>query len=323
MSLPDEHQQAWPAAATGHRAALLTGRERTVLRLVVERYDNQAIAAALNISKRTVETHVAALLRKLAMPDRRTLISVSGPDAFRTRLTAALRMQAAASDVETLAAELIGRHLGADRAHFQQIDLATGQLTISRGYTDGQPSVAGTYRLVDFCDDAVRRALARGHTLVVRDTHRDLDPAVAAVWARLSVRAALTAFSTVDGVSVAALSVTSAGPRDWSSEDAALLEETAERTWAYGERARLRAELRLERHRFEALADSLTALVWRTDHRGRLTYANPAFRAVTGRGRGDSAPGVLLDAAAPVRDGWSGRARILSARGRPPRSRST
>jgi PAS domain S-box-containing protein len=50
-----------------------TTREAQVLDLVIARFDNVEIAARLHISKRTVESHLAALLRKFAVPNRRAL----------------------------------------------------------------------------------------------------------------------------------------------------------------------------------------------------------------------------------------------------------
>jgi DNA-binding CsgD family transcriptional regulator len=52
----------------------LTRREGEVLKLVVARYTNAEIAGLLSISKRTVESHMAALLRKFGVADRPELI---------------------------------------------------------------------------------------------------------------------------------------------------------------------------------------------------------------------------------------------------------
>ena len=51
----------------------VTAREAEVLALIARHLTNAQIAEALFISRRTVETHVSALLRKLQLPDRRSL----------------------------------------------------------------------------------------------------------------------------------------------------------------------------------------------------------------------------------------------------------
>jgi predicted ATPase/DNA-binding CsgD family transcriptional regulator len=58
----------------------VTPREAEVLALVGQHLTNAQIADALFISVRTVETHVAALLRKLQVPDRRTLARQVGAE---------------------------------------------------------------------------------------------------------------------------------------------------------------------------------------------------------------------------------------------------
>jgi len=64
------------ALPTTLRAAGVTAREYEVGLLVHEHLGNRAIGARLHISPRTVEKHVAALLSKLMLPDRRALIDV-------------------------------------------------------------------------------------------------------------------------------------------------------------------------------------------------------------------------------------------------------
>src|SRR5690348_17481026 len=53
--------------------AEVTAREAEVLALIAQHLTNAQIGAALFISRRTVETHVSSLLRKLQLPDRRSL----------------------------------------------------------------------------------------------------------------------------------------------------------------------------------------------------------------------------------------------------------
>ncbi len=58
---------------------LLTRREREVLDLLVEGLATTAIAARLGVSKNTVRTHVASVLRKLRVHDRGMAVSSAVP----------------------------------------------------------------------------------------------------------------------------------------------------------------------------------------------------------------------------------------------------
>lgn len=55
----------------GYSMARLTRREREVLRLLIERQTDQEIADRLCISRRTASCHVASILQKLAVRNRR------------------------------------------------------------------------------------------------------------------------------------------------------------------------------------------------------------------------------------------------------------
>jgi len=48
--------------------ATLTGRERAVLELMAQGWSNAAIAGALQLTERTVETHIGAVFGKLGLP---------------------------------------------------------------------------------------------------------------------------------------------------------------------------------------------------------------------------------------------------------------
>jgi DNA-binding NarL/FixJ family response regulator len=48
-------------------ASALTGRERTIVRLIAEGYPSKEMARVLNISPKTVETHRATIMRKLGV----------------------------------------------------------------------------------------------------------------------------------------------------------------------------------------------------------------------------------------------------------------
>ena len=54
---------------------MLTRRERDVLTLLVEGQADREIAAALSISPRTVETHVARIIAKLGLHSRTAAVA--------------------------------------------------------------------------------------------------------------------------------------------------------------------------------------------------------------------------------------------------------
>ncbi len=63
-------------------------REAEVLEAVGDRLTNAEIATQLFISVRTVESHVSALLRKLALPDRRALAAYAAAQRHETSVPA-------------------------------------------------------------------------------------------------------------------------------------------------------------------------------------------------------------------------------------------
>jgi len=59
-----------PAAATAHALPPLSAREEEVLKLLATGETNRQIARRLSVSEETIKSHVASILRKLAVPDR-------------------------------------------------------------------------------------------------------------------------------------------------------------------------------------------------------------------------------------------------------------
>ncbi len=67
-----------PATAADPELDQLTARERDVLRLIARGYTYKEIARRLEISVKTVETHVSAVLRKLQLSTRHELTRWAG-----------------------------------------------------------------------------------------------------------------------------------------------------------------------------------------------------------------------------------------------------
>jgi len=68
-----------------HERSALTHRERGVVQLIAEGYTNKQIAALLNISLKTVETHRASIMRKLNLSSSAGLVRY----AIRNRIVEA------------------------------------------------------------------------------------------------------------------------------------------------------------------------------------------------------------------------------------------
>jgi DNA-binding CsgD family transcriptional regulator len=69
------------------RATGVTVREYEICLLLCEHLDNRTIGQRLHISHRTVESHIAALLAKLCVPDRRALIHRIETTRFASKRT--------------------------------------------------------------------------------------------------------------------------------------------------------------------------------------------------------------------------------------------
>jgi PAS domain S-box-containing protein len=119
-----------------------------------------------------------------------------------------------------------------------------------------------------------------GRRFVVHDTRSDplFAPPQRQAPAAVQVLGAVGVPLLKQGALVAILAVHSAAPRHWTEEEVALVEETAERTWAAVERARAQAAQRQSERRLAAVFESLPLGVGLVDTQGSLLLANPEMR---------------------------------------------
>jgi len=110
----------------------VTPRETEVLALIAQHLTNAQIAEALVISQRTVESHVSAMLRKLGLPDRRSL-------ARHAEAMSGLRVRSGRRRLPVAVTPFIGR--GAERAAL------AAALTEQRLVTATGPGGVGKTRL--------------------------------------------------------------------------------------------------------------------------------------------------------------------------------
>ncbi|BAZ16746.1 multi-sensor signal transduction histidine kinase [Calothrix sp. NIES-4071] len=167
-------------------------------------------------------------------------------DAFRVKLSDALRPLTDPVQIQAQACRLLGEHLNVDRAYYVEIDSAEDVARVNQDYLRGNsPSLVGVYRFADY--GWIVPFLQKGETIRVTDTQKsNIIPtandrsAMAAIriGAHISVPL-IKAFALVG-----ALCVTESAPREWLAQEVELVRETAERIWATIERARAEAALR-------------------------------------------------------------------------------
>lgn len=158
------------------------------------------------------------------------------------RLSDRLLDEEPTEDLGPLASAVLGETLGVELVGYGDIDPVAETITVERDWT-AEPalSLSGTLRLRDyglFIDD-----LKAGETVVVRDCRSDArtrDQA-AAMEAR-GARAFVNIPMMQQGVCVAMLYVSTASPRDWTSDEVQFVRDVAYRVHVAIEQRRARAQ---------------------------------------------------------------------------------
>ncbi|MEH2067825.1 MAG: ATP-binding protein [Nostoc sp.] len=166
-------------------------------------------------------------------------------DAFRVKLSDALRSLTDPVEIQAQACRLLGEHLSVDRAYYVETNEAEGYMRVNQNYLRGDsPSLVGVYRLADY--GWTVPFLQRGETIIVADAQiSDIIPkADREVMAAVRIAAHITSPLIKAGRLVGSLCVTESAPREWSVAEVELVRETAERIWATIIRAHAETELR-------------------------------------------------------------------------------
>lgn len=179
-------------------------------------------------------------------------------NAFRVDLDHGLRSLASPVEIQSAAARLLGEHLGASRAHYAEISNDGEYALVHADYCDGVASVVGRYRLADYVAIVMSEARA-GRTLVMHRLAEDTRLSVAEreATAAIDVAALVVVPLTKGGRAVAIFVIHQSEPRVWTETEVALMETTAERTWAAVERAHADAALRESETKYRTLFDSI------------------------------------------------------------------
>jgi PAS domain S-box-containing protein len=199
---------------------------------------------------------------------------------FLFRLQDALRALSEPREILTAAATLLGRHLGAARVGYSEMQADDETLLIINGYVDGVPPVNGLFPLTMFGPHLAEQ-MRQGKTVVYEDVQTD-EGGARAFGLELGTRAHVSVPLVRHGRYTGSLYVTHFKPYAWRQADIALIEEVAARIWDAAERGRAEARLRESEERLRLALESTGLGFWEYDAINQRTIRSARHDAIFG-----------------------------------------
>lgn len=203
--------------------------------------------------------------------------------AFLDALAQATRELTEPADVMHITAEMLGRHLGANRCAYATVREDQDTFDLIGDFNDGVPSIVGTYRFADFGQE-VLRLMRADQAYVNHDVDRDAATASTdrTAYVRTSIQSVICVPLHKNGRFVAAMAVHQCVPRHWSDEEISLVKVVVSRCWEALERIRAEAALREEARTLETLNRTGAALAAELDIGTLLQRVTDAATSLTG-----------------------------------------
>ncbi|MGV3723644.1 MAG: ATP-binding protein, partial [Actinomycetota bacterium] len=163
---------------------------------------------------------------------------------FLVELNEAIRPLTEPSEIMATTTRLLGEQLAASRCAYAPVENDEDHFVIRGDYTHNCRSIVGRYSLAAFGGRAVRE-LRAGQPYVVHDIDREASPDEdLAAYRATEIQAVICVSLIKAGRMAALLAVHQTVPRQWTLEEVALVELTAEHCWAYIETAEANKQLR-------------------------------------------------------------------------------
>ena len=203
---------------------------------------------------------IAAVAVALDVTERRV---TEARRAFLFQLQDSLRTLTEPREMLIAAAAHLGRHLGAARVGYGEMQPDDETVMVTNGYVDGVPPVSGLFPLLSF--GAHHAAQMRdGKTLYYEDVQADVLGA-REFGLKFGTRAHISVPLLRHGRYTGSLYVTHNKPHHWTADEVALIEEVAARIWDAAERGRAEARLRESEERLRLVMDSTGLGYWEYD----------------------------------------------------------
>jgi len=206
---------------------------------------------------------------------------------FRIRFEDRLRHVHAPEDVMRIVAEMLGRHLRADRVGIAEMLPDRNTLLFHPDWTSGRvPGLAGRQFPMGAFRGALMDELQAGRTIVTEDAAQYGFTGSAdrsGPYADIQARAGITVPLIRENDFTATLYVHCMTPRRWHEDEQVLAREAAERAWDAIKRSRAQAELVASNARFRAAIDAVQGVLWTTDSSGQMVDEQPGWASLTGQ----------------------------------------
>jgi PAS domain S-box-containing protein len=233
---------------------------------------------------------------------------------LRIRFEDRMRHVQAPDDVTRIVAEMLGRHLHADRVGIVEMLPDRNTLLFQADWTSGRvPSLEGRQFPAHAFRTELMDELRAGRTVVTDDAMQfgfTGGNDGSGPYANIQTRAGITVPLIRENDFTAALYVHSMVPRRWRDDEQMLVREVAERAWDAIKRSRAQAALVASHARFRAAIDAVEGVLWTADPSGQMVGEQPGWESLTGqtyeqyRGRGWQ-QAIHPDDAAATMDAWS------------------
>lgn len=206
------------------------------------------------------------------------------PATFISELSRRLRWESDPLAILERTLEALGQHFGVSRVNYAEIDHAAGLIIVDRDWTNGVPSVAGTWPIHSIGSEILAEH-ASGRPFATDDLFSDprFDAYDRAPYAAAQNVAILTVPLVKQGRLEALLSIQQDRPRHWTEAEIRLAEEVAERTWSALQRARAQIAQRESEALLSAIMTHAPIGIYLKDHEGRYVAANREMGELFGR----------------------------------------
>lgn len=185
---------------------------------------------------------------------------------FLSDLDEAMRGARDAPAAMLTAAKLLADRLGASRCAYADVDPDNDRFFIRNDYTGpGIASSAGTYSL-DLFGPRAAADMRGGQTLVARDVAAELALGEGReMFLAIGICAIVCCPLVKDGRLVAMMALHQSNPRDWQTDEVALVQTAVERCWSHVERIGAEARLRESEERLRLATEHADIGFWDVD----------------------------------------------------------